>query len=278
MDSPPGSPGRDSDTSTNLTTKQYILVNLSKFVVEFVGTATLGTIYLLAGAKQAAVMLLYWVLLLFGTSISGGHYNPCVTLVVMVRKNSSFASRRLLGILFIIAQFLGGLIAAVMGRFLTNADFGDVLVTPRFDNDGTNKSFSALISEIVGTYFFVFMFMLSTDKKTMFSEDKVINCFIIASAYVSSRLIAGGSLVSGFRYYWGDSETLAGVIWMWNPTGPMLNPAFAFGQMLIYFDFTYILEYAIAPFGGAALALIFYEFIFVKTQEMLDDEDDDGTL
>lgn len=166
MDSPPGSPGRDSDTSTNLTTKQYILVNLSKFVVEIVGTGVLGAIYLLAGAKQAAIMLLYWVILLFGISISGAHYNPCVTLVVMVRKNSSFASRRLLGVLYIVAQFLGGLLAAIMGRFLFNSDFGDVLVTPRFANDGSNKSFSALISEIVGTYFFVFMFMICTDKKT----------------------------------------------------------------------------------------------------------------
>ena len=82
--------------------------------------------------------------------------------------------------------------------------------------------------------------------------------------------------MSGFRYYWGDAEEIINVIWVWNATGPMLNPAFAFGQMLIYFDFTYILEYVIAPFGGAALALIFYEFIFVKTQEILDDDDDDG--
>ena len=32
------------------------------------------------------------------------------------------------------------------------------------------------------------------------------------------------------------------------------------------------------PFGGSALALIFYEFIFVKTQEYLneDNDSDDG--
>jgi hypothetical protein len=38
--------------------------------------------------------------------------------------------------------------------------------------------------------------MLCTDKKTQYSEDKVINCFIMSSAYVSARLMAGGALVT----------------------------------------------------------------------------------
>jgi hypothetical protein len=38
------------------------------------------------------------------------------------------------------------------------------------------------------------------------------------------------------------------------------------------------LQYFVAPFGGSALALIFYEFVFVKSQEYLaDGEDDDET-
>ena len=33
-----------------------------------------------------------------------------------------------------------------------------------------------------------------------------------------------------------------------------------------------------APFGGSALALIFYEFVFIKSQEYLEEgEDDDET-
>jgi len=58
------------------------------------------------------------------------------------------------------------------------------------------KSFSAIISELVGTFMFVFLFMLCTDKKTQFSEDKVINCFIMASSYVAARLMSGGTLVT----------------------------------------------------------------------------------
>ena len=50
--SPQGSPGEGASmTSSMLTTKQYIMVNLSKFVVEVLGTAVLGTFYLLMGNK-----------------------------------------------------------------------------------------------------------------------------------------------------------------------------------------------------------------------------------
>ena len=47
--SPPGSSGTNSLNSANYTTKQYVLVNLSKFLVEMVGTAVLGIFYLLIG-------------------------------------------------------------------------------------------------------------------------------------------------------------------------------------------------------------------------------------
>lgn len=38
------------------------------------------------------------------------------------------------------------------------------------------------------------------------------------------------------------------------------------------------MQYLLAPFGGSAIALIFYEFVFVKSQEYLEEgEDDDET-
>ena len=94
---------------------------------------------------------------------------------------------------------------------------------------------------MMGTFFFVFLFMLSTDVKTQFSKDKVINCFIIASAYVAARLMAGGTLVTGLNIstyqqilneegvevpYCGD---LGIEVLNYRLTGPLLNPALAFG-------------------------------------------------
>lgn len=37
------------------------------------------------------------------------------------------------------------------------------------------------------------------------------------------------------------------------------------------------MQYVVAPFGGSALALIFYEFVFVKSQEYLADGEDDDS-
>lgn len=55
-----------------------------------------------------------------------------------------------------------------------------------------------------------------------------------------------------------------------------MNPATALGLAIWSGSFRFP-QYIIVPFLGAVLALIFYEFVFVKTQEYLaDDEDDEG--
>ena len=128
------------------------------------------------------------------------------------------------------------------------------------------------MSEAVGTFIFVFLFMLSTDPKTQFSKDKVINCFIIAAAYCAARLMSGGTLVTGLNVsnYEIDPTTKeenCEVIThiYYRLTGPLLNPALAFGQMVISLQFNHILQYLAAPFAGSAISLIFYEFVFVKS-------------
>ena len=88
MDSPPGSPGKYSLNSSNLTVKQYFLVNLSKFLVEMIGTAVMGIFYLMIGDQQVGILLGMWVLTLFGEAISGAHYNPAITVVFMLRSKS----------------------------------------------------------------------------------------------------------------------------------------------------------------------------------------------
>ena len=58
--------------------------------------------------------------------------------------------------------------------------------------------------------------MLSTDQKTQFSKDKVINCFIIASAYVGARLMCGGTLVTGLNVSAYGSEKDEDGTWVVN--------------------------------------------------------------
>jgi hypothetical protein len=74
--------------------------------------------------------------------------------------------------------------------------------------------------------------MICTDKKTQFSQDRVINCFIIAASYVSSRLIAGGSLVTNIRdmaYFDLTLLPLEREMKYHSGNGPLLNPALALG-------------------------------------------------
>ena len=49
------------------------------------------------------MLLGMWIITLFGVAISGAHFNPAITLAIMLRKNSNFGSRRLLGIMYIVA-------------------------------------------------------------------------------------------------------------------------------------------------------------------------------
>jgi len=123
--SPTSSQENASHGSSNLSTKQYFLVNLSKFVVEIVGTGVLGFFYIMMGDKQVGILLGMWVVTLFGQAISGAHFNPAVTLVFMLRKNSSFGSRRLLGIIYIAGQLLGGIAAALISSFLAEGDYDE---------------------------------------------------------------------------------------------------------------------------------------------------------
>lgn len=75
--------------------------------------------------------------------------------------------------------------------------------------------------------------MICTDDKTRFSEDKVINCFMIASAYVASRLLGGGPMVSEikvpFRQELDENGNIFVIPELIKKTGPLLNPALAFG-------------------------------------------------
>ena len=73
------------------------------------------------------MLLGYWIITLFAVSISGAHFNPCITLAAMLRKNSTFGTRRLRGIIYIAAQMLGGLAAASLSKFLLNEEDGSNL-------------------------------------------------------------------------------------------------------------------------------------------------------
>ena len=108
-----------------------------------------------------------------------------------------------------------------------------VVPTNFIDDPDKKKNFASYISELIGTFYFVFLFMICTDSKTMFSDDRVINCFMIASAYVASRLVGGGPMVSEIKIPYREELDKDGNIYvipeMIRQTGPLLNPALSLG-------------------------------------------------
>lgn len=77
------------------------------------GTAFFTMFYYMMQGRFTSMLMALWVLTLFGLNISGSHFNPCVTLAQMVRKKTTFGrKRRLLGVMYLAGQFIGGIIGA----------------------------------------------------------------------------------------------------------------------------------------------------------------------
>lgn len=202
--------------------------------------------------NQVTVLMTLWVLTIFAIKISGAHFNPAVSCAYMIRKDvGNFP--RLLGFAYIVSQCFGAFFGALISYFLRVDNFqaGDVLVV---NDDGANV-FAAIVAETLGSFLVVFFFLTQTEPKTTISKEKSINCFIIASAYVSAR-----SMLYGCAY---------------TRSGACLNPAIALGSNFtqLFEDggegFKWVWIYCGFPIIGALIAVLFHEYVFKKTQEVL---------
>jgi|Transcript_615 glycerol uptake facilitator-like aquaporin len=116
----------------------------------------------------------------------------------------------------------------------------------------------ALFQELLCSFIFVFFFMTNTDEKLAFSNEKAINCFILAASYVGARAMFAGNLSGSGKY----AVTTYGAV---------MNPAIALGiQIASLFNLGFdawkaVYLYPTVPFGAAFLSVLFYELIYKKT-------------
>ena len=104
---------------------------------------------------------------------------------------------------------LGGFIGALVSWFLridTYASGSIFLVNDSF-------WFIAIVAESLGSFLVVFFYLTQSEEKTVFSKERAINCFIIASSYVGARAMLNG-----------NSTTLSGAV---------LNPAIGLGTNFV---------------------------------------------
>ena len=202
---------------------------MQKYLVEFIGTFFLvlavgmnvidpGTGNLAPLAIGATLMVMVYA----GGHVSGGHYNPAVTLGVWLRGRCPQSDVwPYLG-----SQFAGAIVAAIGTLFLK----GDPSVTP-----GQIEIFPALIAEFIGTFALVYVVLnVATAKATA------------GNSYFG---LAIGFTVAVMAF------ALGGI------SGGAFNPAVALGITVLHLERAANLWiYLLANFAGGALAAAAFRF------------------
>src|SRR5205809_7894154 len=121
---------------------------MNKYIAEFIGTfflvLTIGCTSIGASAGVIAPLAIgaaLMVMIFAGGHISGAHYNPAVTLAVLIRGKIGIAE----AIPYMIVQIIGGIAASFVVMFLMG---GKMHVEAAAMASGTK----GLIAELLGTF------------------------------------------------------------------------------------------------------------------------------
>ena len=199
---------------------------MNRYVVEFIGTFflvfTVGMVSIEPGAGALAPLAIgsaLAVMVYAGGHISGGHYNPAVTLAVWLRGKASASG----ALAYWVAQLLAGVVAAAVVLFLK-------------DNFATTATYDvgpALVAE------FLFAFAL---------------CFVVLN--VATAKSTDSNSYFGFAI---GFTVMVGAFAVGPLSGGVFNPAVAVGITIMgMVDLSFIWVYFVATLlGGAAAALAF---------------------
>ena len=199
---------------------------MNRYVVEFIGTfflvLTVGMVSIDPGAGALAPLAIgsaLAVMVYAGGHISGGHYNPAVTLAVWLRGKASASGAAA----YWVAQIAAGAVAAAVVLILK-------------DNSATTATYDvgrALVSE------FLFAFAL---------------CFMVLN--VATAKSTEGNSYFGFAI---GFTVMVGAFAVGSVSGGVFNPAVAVGITIMgMVDVSFIWVYFVATLlGGAAAALAF---------------------
>jgi aquaporin Z len=203
---------------------------MKKYLTEFIGTFFLVLVVGLcvvgigAGAMSPlAIGATLMVMVYAGGHVSGGHYNPAVTLAVWMRGKCD--TKDVPG--YMAAQFVGAIVAAMLVGFLKP----DSLVVP-----SSPDMLHAFLAEMVFTFALAYVVLnVATSPGTAGNSfyGLAIGMTVMAGAYAAGP-ISGGAF---------NPAVALGITLMGISKGPMLG-VFLFGN-----------------FSGGALAAVTYKFI-----------------
>ncbi len=209
---------------------------MGKYITEFIGTFFLVLVVALTG-NAAAIGAVLMVMVFAGGHISGAHYNPAVTLAVLVRGKVSSQD----AIIYMIVQIIAAVIAALIARWYAG-DMGVVTL------ELNGRILKAFISELLGTFALAYVVLnVATSKGT------TGNSFY--------------GLAIGFTVF-TMASTFGSV------SGGAFNPAVALGATIIKaFAWKNIWIYLVACFGGGLLAALVFNFVNREDKPLLPQPD-----
>ncbi|GER90311.1 hypothetical protein KDW_44730 [Dictyobacter vulcani] len=209
----------------------------------------------LIGIAAAHGLALGVLITIFGVT-SGGHFNPAVTISLLVARRITFV----LAIFYVLAQLAGAILGALMLRlvFPEHVWKAALLGTPGLSSGisvGAGIAIEALLA---------FFLMLT-----------------IYGTAIDSRAPKLGGLAIGLALL---ADILGGGVL----TGGAVNPARSFGPALVSNIWTNQFIYWIGPIVGAVLATCLYEYLilprseedadFLEPTDDYDDDDDDESV
>jgi len=126
---------------------------MKKYITEFIGTfflvLTVGlTVIGGAAAPPIAIGSMLMVMIFAGGHISGGHFNPAVTLAVFLRGKCSATDVPF----YMIAQILAGVVAALTVAFIIPGKVDALAPAAGFSAQGGPGVGPAMIAEFLGTF------------------------------------------------------------------------------------------------------------------------------
>jgi aquaporin Z len=205
-----------------------------RYVTEFVGTFFFILVIGLTvtpGHQSLAPLIIgcgLMVVVYMGGHISGGHYNPAVTLAAYL--GGKLAARDVGP--YMLAQILGGLVGAWFCYYLLGASFSPA--------PGENhSSMQALLTEVAFTGLLALVVLnVATSARTQGNS-----YFGLAIGFTIAVAVFGGGPVSGGVY----------------------NPAIGIGASVIHViksqgDLSLLWIYLLGPFAGAALGAVIFRY------------------
>jgi len=193
---------------------------MKKYITEFIGALFLVLTIGLTG-NPLAIGAVLMVMVYAGGHISGAHYNPAVTLAVLIRGRISVGEAMV---------YMGSQLAGAVAAALIVGVFKDL---PAAADQSTLVVTKALLAEVLGTFALAYVVLNVATAKS--------------NAGNSYYGLAIGFTVLAMAYCFGDFS------------GGAFNPAVAVGASVMKgFEWANIWIYLVGCFGGALLAALVF--------------------